>query len=206
MRKLGWITSSCILIIGLASQLSGQPVQSRAADVIEGLNNAFVESMKSGDELDFSGRYVLLEPVIKNSFDFVYILRKVTGRYWKDMDENQRKTLLDNYTAWTISKYAQRFHQYTGQSFEVVSETEFRPQVMSVKSNLIKANQEIIEFNYFLLENKGSWRIVDIQVSGVSQLALNRSQFKQVLKDEGFQGLNEGLKEKVEELSSSGKN
>jgi ABC-type transporter MlaC component len=88
----------------------------------------------------------------------------------------------------------------------VVSETEFRPQVMSVKSNLIKANQEIIEFNYFLLENKGSWRIVDIQVSGVSQLALNRSQFKQVLKDEGFQGLNEGLKEKVKELSSSGKN
>jgi len=202
MKKLRWITSYCILMIGLASQLSGQPIQSRAADVIERLNAAFIESMRSGDELGFSGRYMLLEPVIENSFDFAYILRKITGRYWKNMDENQRKMLLDNYTVWTISKYAQRFHQYTGQRFEVVSETEFRPQVMSVKSNLIKANKEIIEFRYFMLENNGSWRVIDIQVSGVSQLAMNRAQFTQVLKDEGFKGLNEGLKEKIKELSA----
>ena len=202
MKNLVWITSCYILMIGLASSVLGQPIQSRAADVIEKLNAALVESMKSGDELGFSGRYRLLEPVIKNSFDFKYIIKKVTGKYWKDMDENQRKVLLSNYTVWTISKYAQRFHQYKGQRFEVVSETEFRPQVMSVKSNLIKANKEIIEFRYFMLENNGSWRVIDIQVSGVSQLAMNRAQFTQVLKDEGFDGLNEGLKEKIKELSS----
>lgn len=202
MKNLVWITSCYILMIGLASSVLGQPIQSRAADVIEKLNAALVESMKSGDELGFSGRYRLLEPVIKNSFDFKYIIKKVTGKYWKDMDENQRKVLLNNYTVWTIFKYAQRFHQYKGQRFEVVSETEFRPQVMSVKSNLIKANKEIIEFRYFMLENNGSWRVIDIQVSGVSNLAMNRAQFTQVLKDEGFDGLNEGLKEKIKELSS----
>jgi len=203
MKKFGWITSYCILMIGLALQpLLGQPLQSKAADVIEKLNAALVESMKNGDELGFSGRYRLLEPVIKNSFDFPYIVRKVTGKYWKDMDENQRKILLKNYTAWTVAKYAQRFHRYKGQKFEVVSESEFRPRVMKVKSNLTKANKEIIELIYFLLENKGSWRIVDIHVSGVSQLAINRTQFKQVLKDKGFDGLNTGLKEKIKELSA----
>ncbi|MBW1967672.1 MAG: ABC transporter substrate-binding protein [Deltaproteobacteria bacterium] len=203
MKKFGWITSYCILMIGLASQpLLGQPLQSKATDVIEKLNAALVESMKNGDELGFSGHYRLLEPVIKNSFDFPYIVRKVTGKYWKDMDENQRKILLKNYTAWTVAKYAQRFHRYKGQKFEVVSESEFRPRVMKVKSNLIKANKEIIELIYFLLENKGSWRIVDIHVSGVSQLAINRTQFKQVLKDKGFDGLNTGLKEKIKELSA----
>jgi|AntAceMinimDraft_9_1070365.scaffolds.fasta_scaffold06299_3 phospholipid transport system substrate-binding protein len=202
MKKLGWITSYCILMIGLVSPLLGQPLQSKSADVIEKLNAALVESMKKGDELGFFRRYRLLEPVIKNSFDFPYIIRKVTGKYWKDMDENQRKMLLNNYTVWTVAKYAQRFHHYKGQKFEVVSESEFRPQVMSVRSNLIKADKEIIEFRYFLLENKGIWRIADIQVSGVSQLAINRTQFKQVLKDKGFDGLNTGLKEKVKELST----
>jgi hypothetical protein len=33
-------------------------------------------------------------------------------------------------------------------------------------------------------------------------LAINRTQFKQVLEDKGFDGLNTGLKEKVKELST----
>jgi phospholipid transport system substrate-binding protein len=202
MKNLERITIYYILMIVSASPLLGQPLQSKAADVIEKLNAALVESMKNGDELGFPGRYRLLEPVIKSSFDFPYIIKKVTGKYWKYMDENQRKMLLNNYTVWTIAKYAQRFSHYKGQGFEVVSESEFRPQVMGVKSNLIKANKEIIEFRYLLLKNKGSWRVVDIQVSGVSQLAMNRAQFKQVLKEEGFDALNAGLKEKVRELSS----
>jgi ABC-type transporter MlaC component len=48
---------------------------------------------------------------------------------------------------------------------------------------------------------KGEWQIVDIQISGVSQLALTRSQFVSVIKNKGFDALISMLKNKIKDFS-----
>ena len=50
---------------------------------------------------------------------------------------------------------------------------------------------------------QGKRRIVDIRISGVSRLALTRSQFVSVMKDKGFKGLIDVLEEKTATLSRS---
>ena len=191
-----------LLFTIVTAPLSGEPLSSSgtAVDVIETLNATLLECMKRGDELGYSGRYALLEPVMKQSFFFSYMVRKCTGTYWKDLNTNQQKQLLEKYITWSVGKYAARFKKYKGQQFVVVSSEPALKKYMKVIVHIVKTDGEIRELNYLLLENRGAWLIVDIQVRGVSQLSLTRAQFKSVLKDRGIDGLLEILNEKISTL------
>ena len=173
------------------------PLSGPAVGVIETLNITLLDCMKRGDELGYSGRYALLEPVLNRSFYFLYMIVKSSGSYWKNLGVNNQKQLLEKYTAWSVATYASRFKKYKGQQFIVVSSKPFRKKYMKVVSHIVKNNDKIRKFTYLLAKNKGSWFIVDIQVEGVSQLSLTRAQFKSVLKDKGIEGLLKVLDEKT---------
>jgi ABC-type transporter MlaC component len=66
---------------------------------------------------------------------------------------------------------------------------------------MVRAKKEPIVFSYKLRKIEGKWHIVDIQISGVSQLALTRSQFVNVLKEKGLKGLISLLNDKIEGFS-----
>jgi len=105
------------------------------------------------------------------------------------------------YADWSIATYAGRFDSYAGEKFEVVSESGPVQGTVTVVSKLIRPNKEEIDFYYMLRKNEDKWRIVDIQISGVSQLALTKSQFLSVLRDKGLDGLIAMLKEKIKGFS-----
>jgi phospholipid transport system substrate-binding protein len=171
-----------------------------AVNVIKTLNATLLDCMKRGDELGYSGRYAVLEPVMNRSFFFVYMLMKSSGTYWKELDIKQRKQLLEKYVAWSVATYAARFKKYEGQQFVVVSSEPVLKKYMKVISHIIKKDKKTRELAYLLLENNSAWLIVDIQVEGVSQLSITRSQFKSVLKDKGVGGLLAVLDEKINAL------
>ena len=189
-----------IVVFVLLLPIDGKAEQSGPSDVIKKFNAALMDSMKGGKELGYSGRYKLLEPVIKDSFALSYMASVTVGQYWKKLNEKERRSLVDTYSEWTIATYVGRFDVYSGEKFEVVSESKLNPDNASVDSKLYAKKER--DFHYRLRKTEGKWRIVDIQVSGVSQLALTRSQFVSVLRDEGFNVLISMLKKKIADLSS----
>ena len=166
-------------------------------DAIQALNAALLDVMKRADELGYAGRYKLLEPVIKNTFAFSFMGTQSIGRYWKSLNETQRGLFLSTYTDWSIATYAGRFDGYSGERFELVSESAPVQGTVTVISKLIQSNDEPIIFSYLMRNVENRWRIVDIQISGVSQLAMTRAQFTEVMKSKGFEGLISMLKEKI---------
>jgi phospholipid transport system substrate-binding protein len=181
-----------------ASEMSGP------AAVIRNFNAALLEAMKKADQLGYAGRYELLDPVINNSFAFSLMAVQSVGRYGKTLKPEERQSLVRSYTDWTVATYAGRFDGYSGEKFEVVSETGPVQGVVTVTSKLIKQNKEEVVFRYLLRRIENRWRVVDIQISGVSQLALTRAQFTGVIKEKGFNGLISMLREKITGLEKSG--
>jgi phospholipid transport system substrate-binding protein len=129
------------------------------------------------------------------------MLRQATGRHWKSLSGKQKKELLDMYTKWSIATYAARFNGYSGERFEVVPQAGPARGTVSVVSKLIKSNGEEIEFDYQLQKREGSWKVVDILIKGVSQLAMTRAQFVDLLDKKGYDGLLSSLKEKIADFS-----
>jgi phospholipid transport system substrate-binding protein len=202
MKKIVVSVLLFFLFTLLALPLCGKesPLNDGAVEVIETLNGVLVDCMKRGDELGYSGRYALLEPVMKQAFFFSYMVRKSTGAFWKNLDSGQQKKLIERYITWSVGRYAQRFNSYKGQQFLVVSSEPFLKKYIKVIVEIIKQDGSKRQLNYLLANNKGAWVIVDIQVKGVSQLSLTRAQFKSVLKNQGIDGLLELLDTKIHNL------
>ncbi len=177
-----------------------------AAQVVEQLDATLLECMKKGQELGFSGRYALLEPVMKKYFFYPLMVKKSTGSYWRAMSEDQKKKLLEKYITWSISTYADRFSSYKGQQFIIAATRPVHKKYMQVAVHIEKAGKRKRTLEYLLARDpdKKMWRIVDVRVKGVSQLALTRAQFKSILKKQGIEGLLALLDEKIQKVTPAG--
>ncbi len=193
-----FLVASFLVFLVVPSPLFGEAALS-PSEVIKKFNATLLEAMQKADELRYEGRYRLLEPVIRDSFAFPYMGSVSAGRHWKALDEKQRNLFLETYEDWTVATYAGRFNEYSGERFELGPESG--QGTVTVVSKLVGADGEVTEFDYQLRKLEGKWRIVDIQISGVSQLALTRAQFVSVLKDKGLDGLVSMLKDKIRRFS-----
>jgi phospholipid transport system substrate-binding protein len=195
------VFATLILVFSLVLAPLQAEAEQSPEQTIKTFNAALLKSMKKADELGYKGRYALLAPVIENSFALTFMADLSLGKYRKTLSEQQLRSYLKSYTEWTIATYAGRFDGYSGEKFQVVSQSKPERGIVHVISKLVKSCGEEVEFDYLLRNMEGKWRVVDIHISGVSQLALTRSQFTTVIKEKGFAGLMAMLKEKTEGFS-----
>lgn len=200
MKKILQPTAIIFLILLLPAH-PGAEQKEGPSGVIKKFNDTLLECMKRGQELGYQGRYKLLEPVVKDTFALSFLAAQSAGGAWKTFSPGQKDLYLKTYTDWTIATYAGRFNSYSGEKFQLGPESKPAQGTAGVTSYIIKSNGEKVEFLYLVRQMEGKWRVVDIRMSGVSQLALTRSQFTSVLKSKGFDGLISMLKTRTKEFS-----
>ena len=113
--------------------------------------------------------------------------------------------LPDGILDWSVASYAGQFNAYDGEQFKVLPCTECNTSTLTVVSKLIKKDGASVDFHYKVRQRGAMWLIVDIQIEGVSQLALTRSQFISIIKRHGFETLIERLHDKTEQWSKKKK-
>lgn len=200
VRMVFLLLPALLLSMAITRPFAGSP-EGEAKEVVKRLNDTLLECMKRGGELGYTGRYKLLQPVIKETFSLAYIARISLGKYWTTITDQQRALLMEHYTEWSVASYAARFDSYSNEKFEVLPETGTFAKTLVVSSKLTTST-DVVEFTYQLMPIEGKMRIVDVKVEGVSQLALTRSQFVSIMERQGIDGLISTLKEKTEKLAS----
>ena len=165
--------------------------------VVESLQNALVEAMKAGKEVGYAGRYAKLAPVIEATHDLPFIAQVAVGRYWKDLSESQRTELVDTFSKLSISTYADRFDSYSGETFKITGDKTLSGGNALIQAVLTDADGAEHHFDYLLHDTDKGWRIINIVVDGVSDLALKRAEYTATLKDRGFDALIATLKQKI---------
>lgn len=191
-----------ITLLLVLAPMSGRAQPPEAVAVIERFNGALLESMRRADALGLSGRFKYLKPVIEKSFAIPLITKISVGKYWRKLNAQQQRELIHDYLEWSTANYARQFDSFSGERFQFISASNSDQQTVAVISQLIKPDGEKIDFHYILRLLEGQWQIIDIQISGVSQLALTRSQFVSVIESDGFEALINLLQGKVKDISS----
>jgi phospholipid transport system substrate-binding protein len=70
-----------------------------------------------------------------------------------------------------------------------------------VHTKLLQSNGEAITLNYLMRDSAGTWKVVDVYLTGtISELATRRSEFAAILKSGGSSTLIETLRQKTEKL------
>jgi phospholipid transport system substrate-binding protein len=178
---------------------SGSPVET-----VEKLHAALLSVMKDAKQLGYAGRYERLAPVLKETYDSVYMAEKSVGRHWQQASPADQTALVDTFSRFMIANYAGRFDKYSGQSFEIVGEEPSVQGTMLVRTRLINPKGENVQLNYRLHPVDGRWKIIDVYLNGtVSELALRRSEYVSTIRRDGWKALIVALDERIQTLASA---
>jgi phospholipid transport system substrate-binding protein len=200
-RFVLYVAALCLAMAQGSQAVAAMP----ASESITALNAKFLDVMKQGDALGYAGRYKELEPVLNQTFDFREMARVSAGRYWNDMTDAQKQTLVEAFKDYSVATYASRFKSYSGQKFEVLGEEKGPRDSVRVNNQIIRSNGEAIRIDYLMRPNGSGFKIVDVYLkNSISELATRRSEFSSVLGKSGVEGLVGALKQKVEELAKEG--
>lgn len=170
---------------------------SEPASVVDKLHASLLEAMKKADELGYSGRYKMLEPVVGSVFDFPTISQVVMGRYWKDLTEDQRASFIATFTKLSIATYASRFDGFSNEEFHYVAQDKLKGERILIKTAIKKPDGEAVRLDYVLQSKGNHWLIVNVIANGVSDLSLKRADYTKVLKEKGYDALMAMLSDKI---------
>ena len=170
-----------------------------ATHVVTELQESIMTIMKKGHDLGYTGRYQRISPTVEKTHDLDTIARLVVGRHWKKLDASQRSAFIETFKDLSISMYAGRFKDYGGEQFKVLSETALkRGNRKLVTSHMVKADGEKLTFAYILHNVHDEWKIINVSVNGVSDLALKRAEYGGILRTDGLPTLMERLETQIQ--------
>lgn len=201
MARIKRLLSGLVALVLLTGPLPSQAATARS--VVETMNDALLEVMRSADELGYPGRYARLEPVLRASFNFPFMTRIAVGRDWSGLSEAQRAHLVDLFTQMSIANFAARFDGYAGERFEIVAEAPGPRDAVVVQCQIVRPADEPVGLDYVLRPFDDGWRIIDVLLDArFSELARQRAEFAAVLQGGGYHDLVRTLEQKIDELAS----
>jgi phospholipid transport system substrate-binding protein len=133
------------------------------------------------------------------------VLAASIGLSWARLPAAQQAELATAFRRYTVSSYVTNFDSYNGQSFQVLpSVRNVGNGEVVVQTRLIRVNNSPIKLDYVMRSGPAGWQVVDVLTDGsISRVAVQRSDFRELLRYGGAQALAEGLQHKVASLSGS---
>ncbi|HYD50558.1 MAG TPA: ABC transporter substrate-binding protein [Terriglobales bacterium] len=174
-----------------------------AAAVVRGFTDAMLSALKDADKLGFQGRYDLLAPAIEKAFDLDFMAEKSLGSHWAKLSAEQKQQWRAVFTRYMVSNYASRLNKFNNQNFEQLGQEDAGHGTLLVRTRVHDPGNDDVDLNYRVRELAGTWRIVDIYLKGtVSELALRRSDYTAVMKNQGFDALLASVNQKIEAMAA----
>ncbi len=173
----------------------------QALRVVGDFHVTLLDVMKNAKALGIKGRYERFAPEIARRFDSKLMVALATGRYWRRAAPAQRQNLVAAFRRLSTATYAARFTGYSGQKFELLSVEPGPRGTLIVRSRIVEPRARPVALNYVLRKSAAGWRIIDVLVkSGISELAVRRSEYRAILKSGGVPRLVRSLNAKATRL------
>lgn len=132
--------------------------------------------------------------IIASGFDFREMSRRVLGKTWDDLSEEQRDYFVSQFTKLLENVYIGKLENYGGQTVDFVAERikGKRAQV----TTLVPYEDSKIPIHYIMQRELDNWMVYDINIEGVSLVRNYMEQFRTILQKEQYDGLIKIIEEK----------
>ena len=185
-----------LLVLGSGAVLMpGVGVAQDAAGFVQSLGNDAISTLARGN-LGPDGISDRFRQVLRSNFDTAAIGQFVLGRYWPQATPAQQQEYLSLFEKMIVKVYADRFRQYSGETFQVTSSRPDASGDTMVQSQVVRPSGPPVNVEWRV---RGGSRIVDVIVEGVSMSVTQRSEFASVIQSSGGQieGLLRSLRQRV---------
>jgi phospholipid transport system substrate-binding protein len=130
-------------------------------------------------------------------FNFVSMAALAMGQSWNKATPEQKKRVTEEFKTLLVRTYASALAAYSDQKFD------FRPlrakptdtDVM-VNVRVLQQGAQPVPIDYSMEKTAGGWKVYDVMVGGVSLVANYRTEFNNLVRESGVDGLIKNLSAK----------
>lgn len=149
---------------------------------------------------DDQARGAQFRQLLDDDFDMPRISRFVLGRYWNDASDQDKQQFQKLFEDYVVRSYAARFGEYSGETVKITNSRAESETSTLVQSQIIRANgAPPAKVDWRVRKNGTGFKIVDVDVEGVSMVLTQREEFSSVIQRSGgsLAGLNRELQQKL---------
>lgn len=194
--------------VAFSTVLVAAPVAAAEAPdaLVKRISNEVIDSVKADKDIQSGNRNKIMGLVNEKILPYVdaeKMTQQAAGRHWRSATPEQKQKLTKEFRDLLVYTYA-------GALSTIKNETvEFKPMRGSptdtdveVRSQVNVARGEPITLNYRLSNEKGSWKIYDVNVLGAWLVQTYTSTFNSEISKSGIDGLIKRLAERNAQLAS----
>jgi phospholipid transport system substrate-binding protein len=149
------------------------------------------KDIKAGDRAKLIS---LIDAKVIPHFNFPAMTALALGQNWRKAAPQQRKRLVEEFKTLLVRTYASALAAYSDEKFD------FRPlrakpsdTDVVVQVRVLQAGAQPVPIDYSMEKTPEGWKVYDVMVGGVSLVANYRTEFNNVVRDSGIDGLIKNL-------------
>jgi len=192
-KKLIGVLALCLALSPLAALAQDAP-----SAFIQGLGDQAIKIIRSQDSQP--QRKAEFSTLFTQDFDVPAIGKFVLGHYWREASPEQQQEYLKLFGQYVVAIYAERFSNYQGEQFKVISSRPDDGGTATVMSQIIRpSGGPPIHIDWRIALEGGGYKIIDVKAENLSMSVTQREEFASVISQHGgnIQGLIDVLKQKV---------
>ena len=157
----------------------------------------------SNPKITDTQRYTNFKDIYLSSFDSYYISKFVLGRHWKSLDKNLQKKFINTFNDYVVVTYAPKFKGWGGKVKAL--DSTLNKNYYNVLTSITNKKGPVLNLQWKCYLNKNNkFKILDVNIDGVSMLVTQRAEFSAVIKNNprGVSGLIEAMEKKTKPTGS----
>ena len=158
--------------------------------------------IRSGDRAKLVS---LIDAKVLPHFNFQAMTQLAMGQSWRKADAAQKSRLVQEFKTLLVRTYASALSAYSDQKFD------FRPlrarptdTDVTVQVRVLQQGAQAVPIDYSMEKTAAGWKVYDVMVGGVSLVANYRTEFNNIVRDSGVEGLIKNLDSKNRSLDPAG--
>lgn len=144
----------------------------------------------------------VIEEKVLPHFNFTAMTALAVGQNWGKASPDQKKRLTEEFRTLLVRTYASALAAYSDQKFD------FRPlrakptdTDVTVNVRVLQPGGQPVTLDYSMEKTANGWKVYDVMVGGVSLVANYRTEFANVVRTSGIDGLIKDLQTKNRSLA-----
>jgi len=196
-----------LTVLALAAPARAQDA-SAPDQLVKTVTLEVVELITKDKEIQAGDRAKLIQLIdakVLPHFDFSAMTALALGQSWNKATPEQKKRLTEEFRTLLVRTYASALAAYSEQKLD------FRPlrakptdTEVTVQVRVLQAGAQPVPIDYSMEKTAGGWKVYDVMVGGVSLVANYRTEFNNVVRESGIDGLIKNLANKNRALGGSG--
>jgi phospholipid transport system substrate-binding protein len=201
LSRRGLFGAAAVGVLGRATRAMADDNAAILAP-IAALDAALLAVMKAGTATMFTQRFQMLAPAIDSALDLQEILERSVGPSWSSFPPDQQTALQTVFRTFTIASYVANFATFDGETLEVLPELRVLGDDRIVQSRLVPRVGTATAIDYVMHGSGSGWKVVDVLLNGsISRVAVQRSDFRSLIRTGDASSLIRSLQRKISDLS-----